>query len=66
MPGNVGCLYVEQCVREAGTDWLNAGARPGLVREVMRRAFLRRADGLWERRPVIEEIVTVSASDLAR
>nr|SBO97149.1 FIG01133366: hypothetical protein [Nonomuraea gerenzanensis] len=53
--------YVEQCVSEAGTDWLNAGARPELVREVMRRAFLRRADELWERRPAIEEIATVSA-----
>ncbi|SEG84447.1 Pimeloyl-ACP methyl ester carboxylesterase [Thermomonospora echinospora] len=55
--------YVEQCVREAGTDWLNAGARPELVREVIRRTFLRRADGLWERRPTIEEIATVSAPD---
>jgi pimeloyl-ACP methyl ester carboxylesterase len=55
--------YVEQCVREAGTDWLNAGARPELVREVMRRAFLRCADQLWERRPAIEEIATISAPD---
>lgn len=55
--------YVEQCVAESGTDWLNAGARPELVREVMRRAFLRRADGLWERRPTLEEIATVSAPD---
>jgi pimeloyl-ACP methyl ester carboxylesterase len=55
--------YVEQCVRAAGTDWLNAGARPELVREVMRRAFLRRADGWWERRPAIEEISAVSAAD---
>ncbi len=55
--------YVEQCVREAGTGWLNAGARPDLVRRVMRRSFLRRADGLWERRPTVEEIATVSAPD---
>lgn len=55
--------YVEQCVREAGTDWLNAGARPDLVRHVMRHSFLRRADGLWERRPTVEEIATVSAPD---
>ncbi|MEV5824656.1 alpha/beta hydrolase [Spirillospora sp. NPDC052242] len=55
--------YVEQCVREAGTDWLNAGARPELVREVARRSFLRGADGLWERRPTVEEIAVVSASD---
>lgn len=55
--------YIEQCVREAGTDWLNAGARPELVREVMRRVFVRCADGLWERRPTIGEIATVSAPD---
>ncbi|WP_106401477.1 alpha/beta fold hydrolase [Actinocorallia populi] len=55
--------YVEECVDASGTDWLNAGARPELVREVMRRSFLRRADGLGERRPTIEEIATVSAPD---
>lgn len=55
--------YVEQCVRESGTDWLNAGTRPELVREVMRRTFLRRADTLYERRPSTEEIATVSAPD---
>jgi pimeloyl-ACP methyl ester carboxylesterase len=52
--------YIGQCVREAGTDWLDAAARPGLVREVVRRCFLRR--GPWRvRRPVIEEIAAVSA-----
>jgi hypothetical protein len=52
--------YIEQRVRKAGTDWLNAGARPGLVREVVRRCFLRQ--GPWQvRRPVIKEIATVSA-----
>ncbi|RKT86466.1 Pimeloyl-ACP methyl ester carboxylesterase [Saccharopolyspora antimicrobica] len=55
--------YVEQCVRESETDWLNAGSRPQLVREVMRRAFLPLADGLCERRPTTEEIATVSAPD---
>lgn len=55
--------HIEQCVRETRTDWLNAGARPGLVREVMRRAFLRLADDLWERRPAIEEVATISAPD---
>ncbi|PWJ07948.1 alpha/beta hydrolase [Streptomyces sp. NWU49] len=50
--------HVEQCVREAGEDRLNAGARPGLVEEVTRRSFLRRGDG-WVRRPTLEEIVTV-------
>ncbi|MFI9172399.1 alpha/beta fold hydrolase [Streptomyces lincolnensis] len=52
--------HVEQCVREAGGDWLNAGARPGLVEEVTRRSFLRRDHG-WVRRPAIEEVVTVTA-----
>ncbi|MDN3271333.1 alpha/beta hydrolase [Streptomyces sp. MA15] len=52
--------YVEQCVREAGGDWLNAGARPGLVEEVMRRSFMRRGHW-WVRRPAIEEVATVTA-----
>jgi len=52
--------YVEQCVREAGADRLNAGARPGLVEEVTRRSFLRRGHR-WVRRPTVEEIMTVSA-----
>lgn len=54
--------YVEQCVREAGEDWLNAGARPGLVEEVTRRSFLRRDHG-WVRRPTVEEVATVTAVD---
>jgi pimeloyl-ACP methyl ester carboxylesterase len=52
--------FVEQCVREAGADWLNAGARPGLVEEVARRSFMRRGHR-WVRRPVIEEVATVTA-----
>ncbi|WP_129840541.1 alpha/beta hydrolase [Streptomyces sp. RFCAC02] len=52
--------HVEQCVREAGDDWLNAGARPGLVREVTLRSFLRRGDR-WVRRPAVEEIAAVTA-----
>ncbi|MFI8192157.1 alpha/beta fold hydrolase [Streptomyces sp. NPDC085946] len=52
--------YVEQCVREAGEDWLNAGARPGLVEEVTRRSFLR-CGRWWVRRPTVEEIATVAA-----
>ncbi|MFJ9888097.1 alpha/beta fold hydrolase [Streptomyces sp. NPDC091287] len=52
--------YVEQCVREAGGDWLNAGARHELVKEVTRRSFLRCGHG-WVRRPAIEEIATVTA-----
>lgn len=52
--------YAEQCAGEAGTDWLNAGARPGLVRDVVRRSFLHRGGG-WVRRPLIEEIAAVSA-----
>ena len=57
--------YVEQCVREAATDWLNAGARPELVRQVVRRSFLHRGDR-WERRPTINEIVTVAGPDPGR
>ncbi|RPK71481.1 Alpha/beta hydrolase family protein [Streptomyces sp. ADI97-07] len=52
--------YVEQCVREAGGDWLNAGARPGLVEEVTRRSFMR-CGHWWVRRPAIEEVATVTA-----
>jgi pimeloyl-ACP methyl ester carboxylesterase len=54
--------YVEQCVREAGGDWLNAGARPGLVEEVTRRSFMR-SGRWWVRRPAIEEVATVTAVD---
>lgn len=57
--------YVEQCVREAATDWLNAGARPELVRQVVRRSFLHRG-GWWERRPTINGIVTVAGPDPSR
>ncbi|SCE57195.1 hypothetical protein GA0115261_108261, partial [Streptomyces sp. OspMP-M43] len=52
--------HVEQCAREAGGDWLNAGARHELVEEVTRRSFLRRGNR-WVRRPAVEEIVTVTA-----
>ncbi|MBF4479036.1 Pimeloyl-ACP methyl ester carboxylesterase [Rhodococcus rhodochrous J3] len=55
--------YIEQCVREAETDWLNAGSRPELVRAVMRRSFLRCSDTLYERRPSLDEIAVVSAPD---
>lgn len=52
--------YVEECVREAEGDWLNAGARPGLVEEVARRSFVRQG-GTWIRRPTLEEIDAVTA-----
>ncbi|WP_103501010.1 MULTISPECIES: alpha/beta fold hydrolase [unclassified Streptomyces] len=52
--------HVEQCVREAGGDWLNAGARPGLVAEVTRRSFMRRGHW-WVRRPAVEEVSTVTS-----
>ena len=55
--------YVDECVLQIDTDWLNSGARPELVREVMSRTFLHRADNRWERRPTIEEIAAVSAAD---
>ncbi len=51
---------VEQCVRVAGGDRLNAGARPGLVEDVTRRSVTRRGHW-WVRRPAIEEVVTVTA-----
>ncbi|MGW3400125.1 alpha/beta fold hydrolase [Streptomyces zhihengii] len=51
--------YVEQCAREAGEDWLNAGARHELVEEVTQRSFLHRGRR-WVRRPAIEEIVAVT------
>lgn len=51
--------YIEECARNAETDWLNAGARPELVREVMQRAFMRR-ENHWMRRPTVEEMVVVS------
>ncbi len=54
--------YAEQCAREAGGDWLNAGARRELVEEVTRRSFLHRGHR-WVRRPAIEEIATVTAVD---
>jgi pimeloyl-ACP methyl ester carboxylesterase len=54
--------YVAQCVREADEDWLNAGARPGLLEEVTRRSFVRLGDDdRWVRRPTVEEIATVTA-----
>jgi pimeloyl-ACP methyl ester carboxylesterase len=54
--------YVAQCVREADEDWLNAGARPGLVEAVTRRSFVRLGDDdRWVRRPTVEEIETVTA-----
>jgi pimeloyl-ACP methyl ester carboxylesterase len=54
--------YVEQCVRQAPDDWLNAGSRPELVRAVTRRGFLSRGTR-WIRRPTIEEIGIVGSPD---
>lgn len=51
--------HIQQAVREADSDWLNAGARPELVEQVMRRAFLRRGS-TWVRRPSAEEVVTTT------
>lgn len=61
--------YVEQCLREADTDWLNAGARHGLVESVIRRSFVPATGGgmvggidtaQWVRRPTTEEIAAVT------
>lgn len=54
--------YIERCVRQAGQDWLNAGARPTLVAEVTRRSFISSGIG-WVRRPTIEEVMAVTAVD---
>ncbi|WP_327147376.1 alpha/beta fold hydrolase [Nocardia sp. NBC_01329] len=55
--------YLEQCARETDTDRLNAGARPELVREVMRRCFIARPDGGYVRRPTVEEIALTAVPD---
>lgn len=55
--------YIEQCARETETDPLNAGARPELVREVMRRCFTRRPDGGYMRRPTVAEIARTAVPD---
>ncbi|WP_280401277.1 alpha/beta fold hydrolase [Nocardia carnea] len=55
--------YIEQCVRETDTDPLNAGARPELVREVMRRSFAPGPEGEYVRRPTVEEIARTAAPD---
>ena len=61
--------YVEQCLREADTDWLNAGARHGLVESVIRRSFVPATGGgmvggidtaQWVRRPTTDEIAAVT------
>jgi pimeloyl-ACP methyl ester carboxylesterase len=54
--------YVERCVRDAASDWLNAGASPRLVRSATRRSFSQR-NGHWIRRPTLEEVATVSGAD---
>jgi pimeloyl-ACP methyl ester carboxylesterase len=54
--------YIQECVRDAGSDRLNAGASPELVRDVTRRSFLQRGDG-WVHRPTIAEIAAVSSAD---
>lgn len=51
--------YIEECARSSADDWLNAGARPELVRQVVRRSFVRDR-GRWMRRPTLEEIAVVS------
>ncbi|MEJ3746889.1 alpha/beta hydrolase [Actinomycetes bacterium KLBMP 9797] len=56
--------YIESCVDQAADDWLNAGARPELVRQMTRRSFLR-VGRHWVRRPSVEEVGIVSAPDPA-
>lgn len=51
--------HVARSIREADDDWLNAGARPGLIEQVVRRSFVR--DGSqWLRRPTTQEIAVVT------
>ncbi|MGI5218495.1 alpha/beta fold hydrolase [Nocardia sp. CA-290969] len=55
--------YIDRCTRETETDPLNAGARPELVREVMRRCFVPGHDGGYVRRPTVEEIALTAVPD---
>jgi virginiamycin B lyase len=56
--------YIDSCAAQVADDWLSAGARPELVREVTRRTFVRVGQH-WVRRPTVEEIGTVSVPDPA-
>jgi hypothetical protein len=56
--------YIEECVRTKETDQLNAGARAELVRQVVRRSFVRDGEQ-WLRRPTLDEIAVVSGPDSA-
>ncbi|MFE1361579.1 alpha/beta fold hydrolase [Streptomyces harbinensis] len=56
--------HVEECVRRSPKDWLNSGARPGLLRELTARSFAPDGDH-WVRRPLIEEIVTLNTANPA-
>ncbi|CAL9394315.1 2-succinyl-6-hydroxy-2,4-cyclohexadiene-1-carboxylate synthase [Streptomyces sp. enrichment culture] len=59
--------HIEQAVRDAPTDWLNAGARAGLVRELTSRSFSPDDPHgtRWLRRPTVEEMVTINTPDPA-
>lgn len=52
--------YIDETVAEAPTDPLNAGVNPELLRSMLERSFVE-TDGMWLRRPTLEEIKTVSA-----
>lgn len=52
--------YVEEAVRNAETDWLNAGAQSELIEVVAKRSFLHTAPG-WTRKPTVEEIIAITA-----
>ena len=51
---------IEQSMREAPDDWLNRGARPGLIRDVLKRSFSQR-ENTWLRRPTPEQITAISS-----
>jgi pimeloyl-ACP methyl ester carboxylesterase len=52
--------YIEQVIADAPGDWLNDGIDPQLLRNMLHRCFIE-SDGLWLRRPTLEEIGIVSA-----
>jgi pimeloyl-ACP methyl ester carboxylesterase len=59
------CAWIEEQVRTADTDWLNAGASPALVRAVAARSFLSDGAGTYLRRPTMTEVLATATPDPA-
>jgi len=53
-------FYIERVVADAPGDWLNDAIDPQLLRNMLQRCFIE-SDGLWLRRPTLEEIAIASA-----